>query len=148
MLLLKYASYMARHPQSDQKAVSASEILSDSRSLPGDTLGHARLLQKAQHVLAESVDPALATRFQVANIRQNRLILLAPAAAWATRLRMETPRLLETLHKAGFAGLREIDVRVAPLVEEPAKKRSPKALSPAARQALGCMARLGAKSEE
>lgn len=116
--------------------------------MPGDTLGHARLLQKAQHVLADSVDPSLATRFQVANIRQNRLILLAPAAAWATRLRMETPRLLETLRQAGFAGLREIDVRVAPLVEQPAKKRSPKALSPAARQALGCMARLGAKGEE
>ena len=137
---------MARHPQSDQKAVSASEILSDSRSLPGDTLGHARLLQKAQHVLTDSVDPSLATRFQVANIRQNRLILLAPAASWATRLRMETPNLLGILHRAGHADVHDIEIRVAPLIEPPARTRDLKPLSAAATQALGSMARLKAKS--
>jgi hypothetical protein len=104
------------------------------------------LLLKVQQILSGSVDPSLADRFQVANVRQGRLILLAPSAAWATRLRMDTPRLLETLHRAGFPELSDIEIRVAPLVEQAATSRSRKPLSTAARQALRAMARLGSKS--
>lgn len=106
---------------------------------------HARLLLQLQNLLAGSVDPSLANRFQVANLRQDRLILLAPSAAWSTRLRMETPRLLGTLHHAGHADIRAIEIRVAPLVEPPAPVRAEKPLSAAARQALDSMARLKAR---
>jgi hypothetical protein len=99
-----------------------------------------------QQLLAASVDPSLAHRFQLANVRHKRLILLAPSAAWATRLRMETPRLLETLHQAGFPELSEVEIRVAPLIEQAVVERSSKPLSTAAEQALGSMARLGSKS--
>jgi hypothetical protein len=137
---------MARHPQSDPSAVVPSDILSERGSSLGGVLSHARLLLQLQNLLAGSVDPSLATRFQVANLRQGRLILLAPSAAWSTRLRMETPGLLGTLHRAGHAAIREIDVRVAPLVETPAPVRVGKPLSAAARQALDSMARLKARS--
>jgi hypothetical protein len=139
---------MARHPQSDQKATRASAILSDPGSPLGGTLEHAGVLLKVQQLLSGSVDPSLRDRFQVANVRHHRLILLAPSAAWATRLRMETPRLLEALHRAGFAELSDIEIRVAPLIEQAAVVRSRKPLSTAARQALDSMARLGSKSEE
>lgn len=110
-------------------------------------LEHAAVLLKMQQLLAGSVDPSLTHRFQVANVRRNRLILLTPSAAWSTRLRMETPRLLEALHQAGFPELSEIEIRVAPLIEQAAVVRSRKPLSTAAEQALGSMARLGPKSE-
>jgi hypothetical protein len=128
--------------------VLASEVLSDPSSSLGATLNHARLLLKVQRLLADSVDPSLADHFQVANLRQNRLILLAPNASWATRLRMETQGLLQTLRRAGFAELADIEVRVAPLAEQPVSSRPAKPLSTAAEQALGSMARLGAKSED
>jgi len=136
---------MARHPQSDPPAVLPSDILSKRGSSLGGVLTHARLLLRLQNLLAGSVDPSLANHFQVANLRQDRLILLAPSAAWSTRLRMETPNLLGTLHHAGHADIRAIEIRVAPLVEPPAPVQAEKPLSAAARQALDSMARLRAK---
>ena len=139
---------MARHPQSDRSAAQISEILSDQHSSLGAALARARVLLQLQKLLAGSVEPSLASQFQVANIRQNRLILLVPSAAWATRLRMAAGELLETLRQAGFAELRGIDIRVAPLMKKEAAQRDDRPLSAAARQALALMARLGAESEE
>jgi hypothetical protein len=139
---------MARYPQSDRSAAPLSEILSSQESSLGGVLKRAQVLLQLQRLLADSVDPSLANRFQVANIRQNRLILLTPSAAWATRLRMQVPQLLRILHQSGFTDLRDIETRVAPLVEHPSAERTGKPLSEAARQALDLMARLGAKSEE
>jgi hypothetical protein len=147
-MVLKYASCMARHPQSDPSAAQLSEILSDQCSSLGTVLNRARVLLQLQQLLAGSVEPSLASQFQVANIRQNRLILLASSAAWATRLRMASAGLLKTLHQAGFTELRKVDVRVAPLVEQEAALRAEKPLSAAARQALALMAQLGAKGGE
>ena len=139
---------MARHPQSDQSAVHLTEILSNRDSSLGGVLKRAGMLLQLQQLLAGSADPSLATRFQVANIRETRLILLVPPAAWATRLRMQTPQLLQILHQAGFTKLREIETRVAPLVVQPSAAPSGKPLSESARQALEHMARLRAKSED
>jgi len=138
---------MARHPQSDQSAVHLTEILSNPDSSLGGVLKRAGMLLQLQQLLAGSFDPALATRFQVANIRENRLILLVPTAAWATRLRMQAPQLLQILHQAGFTKLREIETRVAPLVGQPPAAHKAKSLSKAAKQALGHMARLGLNHE-
>jgi len=136
---------MARHPQSARTALRPSEVLSDQGSSLGSLLQRAQSLLRLQRLLAGSVDPSLANRFQVANIQRHRLILLAPTAAWATRLRMQTPQLLESARQAGYAELREVEIRVSPLVEPPAVQRSQRPLSAAAEQALEAMARLGEK---
>ena len=139
---------MARHPQSDPSAVELSEILSSQDPPLGSVLKRAQLLLQLQQRLADSLDPALAGRFQVANIRENRLILLTPAAAWATRLRMQAPQLLQKLHRAGFTELRQIEVRVAPLVTQPEPSRAARPLSATARQFLGLLSRFGAGDKE
>lgn len=139
---------MARYPKSDPAAVLPSDILSNRGSSLGTVLSHALLLRQLQDLLTGSVDPSLAKHFQVANLRNNRLILLAPTAAWSTRLRMETPRLLGILHGTGRADIREIEIRVAPLVEPPATTRNLKPLSAAAKQALESMASLKANSRD
>lgn len=142
---------MTRFPQSDNTAVSLSDLLADQGSDFGSLLRRAALLAQLQQLLAGSLDPALAARFQVANIRQSRLVLLAPSAAWATRLRMQAPQLLQTLHAAGFPQVERVDVRVdvraAPLPGRPERELPSKELSPAARQAFERMSRLWDKDE-
>lgn len=138
---------MARHPQSDQTVVQLSELLAQPGSELGGLLERSRLLQRLQSSLAAVVDPALADRFQVANIREGRLILIAPSAVWATRLRLHSAKFVELLRRAGLTDLEEIEVRVAPLAEHPVPARPAKQLSPAAEQALELMTRLGARKE-
>jgi len=136
---------MARHPQSARSALRPSEVLSDQGSSLGSLLQRAQLLQELQRLLAGAVDPALAECFQVANVHGHRLVLLASTATWATRLRMQTPQLLETARRAGHSDLREVEVRVRPLVKPAAVQRKQRRLSAAAEQALEAMARLGEK---
>ena len=147
-MLLKYASCMGRYPQSDKSALSPAEILADPAASFGGLLERANLLMRLEQLLRTLLEPALAERFRVANLRQNRLILLAPSATWATRLRMQGPQLIEALKHSGFADIEAIDIRVAPLTTEAPAAPGAKPLSPAARQALDLMARLGGESED
>jgi hypothetical protein len=146
---------MARFPRSDKSTVNLSEILSgqgskaDSNLAENSTLGgllqHAARLTQLQQRLTAALDPALAAHFQVANLKQNRLVLLASSPAWATRLRMQAADVLAILRRSGLPELIEVEVRVAPLTAPPAPQPGRKALSPAAEQALALMARLRAE---
>lgn len=139
---------MARFPQSGNKTLRVAEILTDHRSSLGSLLRRASLYMQLEHLLATYLDPELAAHFQVATVRDQRLILISPSASWATLLRMQVPNLLESLHKAGIPDIDSIVVRVAPLVERRGESRKRKPLTPAAQQALDQMARLGAEKED
>ena len=93
-------------------------------------------------MLAGCTDPDTANRFQVANVRQDRVVLVTPTAAWATRLRMQAPQMTRCLQGAGFGHLQHIDIRVAPLVRDPPERRKRRHLSPAAEQAMDQIRRL------
>lgn len=127
---------MTRNPQSGNKAKRVSEVLADSDSTFGNLLRHANRLSDLESLLKSSVDPDLAAQLQVAAVRKNRLILVSPTAAWATRLRMQAPPLIDALRAAGISTIEHIDIRVAPLVVTPRNNRPRRALSSAARQAL------------
>ena len=73
-------------------------------------------------------------------MRQDRLILLTPTAAWATRLRMQAGDMLQFLQASDYPHLRHIDIRVAPLCRETPVEKVPKPLSPEAKLALNLMA--------
>lgn len=147
---------MARFPQSDTAPVDIAEVLSDrkqaSPSRLSGILQHAAYLAQLQRLLENALEPALAGHFQVANARQNRLILLAASSAWATRLRMQSAEVLTALHRSGHAEFDRVDVRVdagvvsrsAPIAAE----RDSKPLSAAAEQALAQMARLGTREKK
>lgn len=113
---------------------------------PGNALGaicrHARMLARLQSVLAGCTDPDTAAHFQVANVRQDRLILVTPTAAWATRLRMQAPQWIRFLQESGHEHLRHIDIRVAPLADEAPRRKIHRRLSPAAQQAIEQLKRL------
>lgn len=96
---------------------------------------HARELARLDTLLSGFFDPELSSRFQVANLRQDLLILITPSASLATRLKLQVPEMLEFLHKAGIHRLHDIEIRVAPLqkpAQEPKRRRE---VSSAASQA-------------
>ena len=101
-----------------------------------------------EHFLAASIVPVLAEQFRVAAIHGKRLLVITPSATWASRLKMQAPELLETLHQAGFTNIRFIEVRVAPLTVPRDEQRVRKRLSPAARQALDLMEHLVSGDED
>jgi hypothetical protein len=147
---------MARFPQSDTAPVDIADVLSD-RKQPSPSslrriLQHATYLAQLQRLLDNALEPALAGHFQVANTRQNRVILLAASSAWATRLRMQSAEVLAALQRAGHAEFDQIEVRVDAGVvaraAQSAAKRDGKPLSAAAEQALAQMARLGNRDKK
>ena len=139
---------MARNPQSGKKVFRVSEVITDHGTSLGKLLQRANLLIKVEHIISENIESAMAEHFQVGAIRQNRLILISPSASWATKLRMEAPGILRSLHSSGYTQIEHVDIRVAPLVEQRETPRKRRKLSPAAQQALEQMARLEGDSED
>ena len=133
---------MTRLPQSNKTTQGVAEILNDADSKLNTLLEHAGNLMQLETLLSDLLDSDLAAHFQVAAARKNRLILITPSASWATSLRMQTPRLIQSLHAAGSRQIEYIDIRVAPLAQQPTESRAKKPLSTAAKQALGHMAHL------
>lgn len=119
------------------------EILSDTGKSPGKTaaqsLGafydHARALARLDSLLSGFFDPELASRFQVANMRQDLLILITPSASLATRLKLQVPGMLEFLHNAGIHQVHDVEIRVAPLQKPATEPKSRRQTSAAAREA-------------
>jgi hypothetical protein len=118
------------------------EVLKNPESSLNQLLQRASQMEQLENLLQGLVDPDLATRFQVAAVRKNRLILITPNASWATRLRMKAPQIVNALNGAGHTGIEHIDIRVAPLVEPEIVQRKRRPLSTAARQALDFMSQL------
>lgn len=116
---------MARFPQSEKTSQRLSEILTDQGASQGSSLGgllrRAGLLAQLQDVLAGALHPDLAGHMRVANVRDQRLILITPSPAWATRLRMQSRQLLEVLRHAGLADVDRVEVRVVPPSDWPAE---------------------------
>ena len=139
---------MTRFSQSGKHSLRVAEVITDHGSALGRLLKRGSFLMQLQHLLSTFMDPALAAHFQVAATRDHKLVLVAPSASWATLLRMQAPNLLESLHQAGYTEIESIDVRVAPLVEQPVKTRKKRPLSPAAKQALEAMSHLGEDIED
>ncbi|MBT8048819.1 MAG: DUF721 domain-containing protein [Xanthomonadales bacterium] len=139
---------MARVPQSGKKIFRISEVITDHGSSLGILLQRANLLMQVERLLAGALEADLASHFQVAAIRENRLILISPSASWATRLKMQAPQMIGTLHRAGHSEIEHIDIRVAPLTEQRPAARKKRELSPAARQALDIIAEIEADNED
>jgi len=118
------------------------EVLNNPKSSLNSLLKRACELEQLENLLHGLVEPDLATRFQVAAVRKNRLVLITPNASWATRLRMQAPRIVRSLNGAGMTNIEHIDIRVAPLVEPKKEQRKRRPLSTAARQALNLMSQL------
>jgi hypothetical protein len=110
---------------------------------PGSHL--ARLVSRAGRLAALDRDlrarlpRPLADHCQVANLRENSIILHADSPVWAARLRYQRAMLLEALAALGLPQVREVAIRVrpaAPAAEQaPQPPSRPAAAPPAEREA-------------
>jgi hypothetical protein len=131
---------MARSPQNrGSGAASVRDVISGSDSAFAILLNKARLLAEVESLLAGFAGQGELGHFQVAAMQQDRLVLITPTAAWATRLRMQTQAMLRFLRASGHAQLGHIEVLVAPIVSPAATPKAPKKTSPAAELALNLM---------
>ncbi len=137
---------MVRSPKLRDTAAIVGDVMTDSAHSLAVLLRHARSLARAERLLADYIGPKVAAQLRVAAMRQDRLVLLTPTASWATRLRMQAEQMLRFLQASGYAHLRYIDIRVAPLNSEPVEQKVRRQLSPAAELALKLMTRLSKDS--
>lgn len=133
---------MVQSPESRHPGAHVDEVIANADAALAALFQQANLLARAESILAGHCEPELAAQFQVAAMRQDRLVLLSPTAAWATRLRMQTGHMLLVLQAAGFPQLRHIDIRVAPLCRAAPEEKVRQPLSAAALLALSQIARL------
>lgn len=114
-------------------------IISDSGKNAKQSLGafydHARTLAQLDTLLSSFSGPDLTNRFQVANLRQDHLILITPSASLATRLKLQVPQMLEFLHASGVHQIHDIEIRVAPLQTPRPETKTRRKPSSAAREA-------------
>lgn len=133
---------MVRSPKTADTAASVGEVIAGADNTLAELIRHARSLSRVESLLASHLGPDLSAQFQVAALRQDRLVLLASAASWATRLRMHTEQILTFLQASGYACLRHVDIRIAPLTREPVANPVRRQLSPAAALAFSLMSRM------
>jgi hypothetical protein len=103
----------------------------------GRLLAHARVLNRIDQKLASILDPALSPHCQVADLRNNCLVLVCSNATFATRIRMLSHQLLETFREDGETGIDHVEIRIAPVNRPQPEVRKQRPLSSAAVQALG-----------
>jgi len=108
-------------------------------------LNQAKLLAEVESLLSDFMSQGELGNFQVAALQQDRLVLITPTAAWATRLRMQSQPMLRFLRTSGYAQLVHIEVLVAPLARQVATPKIPKKASPAAKFALNLMSSMSQK---
>ena len=121
-----------------QRPKSINRLMSDrSNNNFAQILAHARELDHLDHILASALDATLTSHCQVAEFRNQCLILVCSNATFATRIRMISQQLLESFREEGVSGIERIDIRIAPVNRPQPEVRKERTLSPAAVQALG-----------
>lgn len=123
--------------KSGGKFKSVQSLMQNQNRGLGKLLAHARILNHLDQKLMAVIDPSLSQHCQVAEFRDHCLILVCSNATFATRIRMISQQLLDSLREDGELGIERLEIRIAPVNRPQPKARQQRALSPAAMQALG-----------
>ena len=75
---------------------------------------HSQRLETLNHAVRGCLPAPLNQHCQVANLRDNTLVLHADSSAWALKLRYSSRTLLQQLHQHGLQGLNALEVKVRP----------------------------------
>ena len=104
---------MPNHPSN--KPVIFSALLKDSSRMPGKLCAHVDFLGDLQTRLGHFLESPLNTHCTVANCTNSILVLHADSAAWATKLRYNTPAILAYMQNAcDLPSLKTIRIKVIP----------------------------------
>jgi hypothetical protein len=133
---------MSRSPKKPRDASHVGDVITDNKSNFSELISHAKKLEAITVLLRGHISPDLAHQFQVAAMRQDRLTLITPNATWATRFRMQSSQMLDSLKSSTWSHLRHIDIRIAPLKVESEPIPVRRQLTPAAKLAFSLMSQL------
>jgi len=89
-------------------------LLAESPDALQAVVNHTQRLEALNHTLRGCIPAPLNQHCQVANLRDNILILHADSSAWALKLRYSSRVLLQQLRQRGVPGLSAIEVKVRP----------------------------------
>ena len=128
-----------RGPKRSKVTRDAVKVARDDEGGLGRVMAQAQRIDALDHLLKPLLPKDIAAQVRVANLRDGCLVLAAPSGAVATRLRMESVRLLAALKDRGHQGIRHIEVRIAPPARDRSATRRRRPLSEAAREALSAM---------
>ena len=109
---VKYAVRMGGTNLKDRDARSVGELMSESGSGFGRILQRARTLDQLNSRIMPLLEPKLASHCRVANVRDGRLVFVCSSPSCATRLRLQSPELIERLHALGMEAIEGIVVRI------------------------------------
>jgi hypothetical protein len=116
---------------------SAFRIHTKTAKVVGDCKPVAALRERARawtaldERLRQTLPSPLREQVRLADLRDDRIVFLAPTPAWASRLRMSQGDLLAAAHNLG-AKASSVVVKVAPLLPEPEEPVAAKPLPRAA----------------
>jgi hypothetical protein len=96
------------------------QFLTSGSSELSAAIGRARALNKLSTDVLQHLPSGLAHHCQVANYKENILILHAESASWATQLRFQAPAILKLLQEKQIVKNNcRIEVRVRPKAHQP-----------------------------
>ncbi len=99
-------------------------------------LHHARILQRLDTLLTSALEPGLSAHCQVSEFRDHCLLIACSNASFATRLRMISRQLIDSLNEEGKFTVEQLEIRVMPVNRPKPETPEKGSLSSAAMRAL------------
>lgn len=93
-------------------AQSIGQLMSGAESNFGRILKRARAISLLNQRVMGLLDPELARNCQVANVRKGCMVFVCTSSGSATRLRMQSHKLIADLHAAGLEEIHSVEVRM------------------------------------
>jgi hypothetical protein len=92
---------------------SVGKLLQSNNAL-GGLLAHTERLQRAQRLLHTHLPASLAQHCQVANIKEDMIVVHADSSAWAAKLRFHVAGMLaQLIQQQEFSSLRAVRIKVS-----------------------------------
>ena len=94
---------------------SLASILSGQSSHLQRLVEATNQLKRLNQLFNAIVKPPLSEHCEIANIRNNQLVIFIDSPVWGTRLRYQQASLLEALHQeSAFADIQGLEIKVRP----------------------------------
>lgn len=101
------------------KPISVKKLLRSSKTPAERVLQHGQYLHRIENLLGSILDNEFRLQCRVGNVRDGVLIIYCSTTAWATRLRYQAARILDTLKQhSGVEGIKKIEVRILPVEDK------------------------------
>lgn len=108
-----------------------TDILHDNHTHLGQLLHKVFQLRGLEEILQRYLDDDFLVHTKLGSYQNGKLTLLTESGSWATKLKYQIPDLLTKLRKhQAWAGIRNIEVKVAPHLCQPTQAPEPEHTQP------------------